>query len=410
MNKRLIALAIAGMVSVPALADTSNVQLYGMLDAGVDSATNVYADAYGNAQTNRVGRVSDYGSFLGLKGSENLSNGLSGVWQIEQGVAINGGNAGQPGSSSAPVVGSTNAFGANSVTNGTRNSYVGLSSTEAGTVMVGKHDTPYKMATASLDPFADTLGDYNGLVGSFMAAGALGEGASTYFDLRPANVLAYVSPNLSGFTFVGAYVFGAATATNMTSSTPTTNPYTSGNAESFAGMYTAGPLYLSAAYEKHNFGAAGTGSLDATSIGILPNTSNSAWKLGASYSIMDFTLAALYEKSSDNFSSTGGNLFGHSTWYLSGKYTMGAFDVSAAYGKANSDNVYTTQSDGATQYTLGGDYNFSKRTSVYALYTHLSNDSGAMYNLADTTAPVTFGAAVGGSTISAFSLGVKHMF
>jgi predicted porin len=271
-----------------------------------------------------------------------------------------------------------------------------------GTVMLGKIDTPYKTSTGRFDLFADTLGDYNGLVGAanFQGIGALTE-AGNYFDLRPSNVAAYATPNFSGFSAVAGYVFGAEAATSGTSN--------KGNAYSLAAMYEAGPLYLTAAYEKHNIGDANTGSLAVS------KAERKAWKLGAAYSIMDFTLATMYEKTDDNFNAGGSNLFGHNTWFVSGKYQMGAIALKAQYAKAGNDDTAiagTAGSSGAKQYTLGADYAFSKRTTVYALYTKISNDSHAEYNFALNPASNVAGSNFinTGVGISGVSLGVKHSF
>lgn len=367
MNKKLIALAIATAVSAPAMAATSNVDVYGLMSVGVDSVNNNNNGA--GDSTKRVGRVSDYASRIGFKGTEDLGNGLAATWQIEQQINTDG-------------VGTGAFAGA-----GLRNTFVGLKSKDLGEVRVGKHDTPYKMSTGRLDVFADTLGDYNGVVGASTATAAGG-----YFDQRTNNTVAYLTPNFSGFSAAGAYVFGAETATTGSAST--------GNIYSLAAMYEAGPLYLTAAYERHNFGAAGTGTLAATA-----NTEEKAWKLGASYSIMDFTLAAMYEKTDDNLNA-GSNKYGHRTWFLSGKYQMGATALKASYANAGSDNQSATVSNGAKLYTLGADYAFSKRTTVYALYTKISNDAGAAYNFAYNPA-----AGVGaGDTVSGMSLGLKHSF
>jgi predicted porin len=170
-------------------------------------------------------------------------------------------------------------------------------------------------------------------------------------------------------------------------------------------MYEAGPLYLTAAYEKHNIGDAGTGSV------ALHNLERKAWKLGAAYSIMDFTLATMYEKTDDNFNA-GSNAFGHNTWFVSGKYQMGAIALKAQYAKAGNDDTTTAGSTGAKQYTLGADYAFSKRTTVYALYTKISNDSNAEYNFALNPAANVAGSNFinTGVGISGVSLGVKHSF
>jgi predicted porin len=405
MNKKLIAIAIAAAVSAPAMAATSNVEVYGLMSLGVDSVSNNNATT-GDA-TKNVGRVSDYASRIGFKGAEDLGNGLKAVWQIEQQINADGGsNSNAAGTANSGVAGNPGAFGGA----GLRNTYVGLSSKDMGEVRIGKHDTPYKMATGRFDLFSDTLGDYNGLVGAANGidttnagtANATTNNSSSYFDLRPANVVAYITPNFSGFSAVGAYVFGGETATSGSAST--------GNAYSLAAMYDAGPLYLTAAYEKHNFGSTNTGSLSYGN-----NGERKAWKMGAAYSIMDFTLSAMYEKTDDNLSAVGTNKYGHRTWFVSGKYQMGAVALKAQYANAGSDDqtisvanggTNVIGNDGAKLYTLGADYAFSKRTTVYALYTKISNDSNAAYNFALNGA-----SGVGaGDAVKGMSIGVKHSF
>lgn len=378
MNKKLIALAIATAVSAPAMAATSNVEVYGLMSMGIDSVNNNNGAAGDSSK--RVGRVSDYASRIGFKGNEDLGNGLSAIWQIESGITADGGAGTTIGGSSTPLGGAA-----------LRNTFVGLKSDAVGTGMIGKIDTPYKTATGRLDPFADTLGDYNNIVGA-----ANGVAATSYFDVRAANIAEYVTPNFSGFSAAGAYVFGAESATTGSAST--------GNAYSLAAMYDAGPLYLTAAYEKQNFGSTGTGTLAGVA-----NADQKAWKLGAAYSIMDFTLAAMYEKTDDSLGAGGVNLLGHRTWYLSGKYQMGAVALKASYANAGSDDqsfAGVTGNDGAKAYTVGADYGFSKRTSVYALYTKINNDTNAAYNFAYNAAT----GVGGGDTVDGFSLGMKHSF
>ena len=376
MNKKLIALAIASAISAPAMAATGNVDIYGLMSVGVDSVQNGDASldttpATTTHNTNRVGRFSDYASRIGFKGSEDLGNGLSAIWQIEQQINVANG---------------AGAFGGANL----RNTFVGLESKDMGTVLGGRYDTPYKVATGRLDPFADTMGDYNGVVGA-----ANSVAAANYFDQRPSNVVDYISPNWSGLSVAAAYAFGAQTAVNNVAVTDK-----NANLFSLAAMYDAGPFFLSAAYEKQNFGfgVPPVGTMQGTA----PGQDQSAYKIGAGYSIMDFTLGALYEKSKDNFNA-GANALGHSTWYLSGKYQMGAIALKAAYGKANSN---ATANTGAKLYTVGADYSFSKRTTVYALYTQIKNDSAASYNFALNGA-----SGIGaGDKPSGFSLGMKHAF
>lgn len=379
MNKKLIALAIASAISAPAMAATGNVDIYGLLSVGVDSVQNG-DHTRATHDTTRVGRFSDYASRIGFKGSEDLGNGLSAIWQIEQQINVDNNTPASVSSDGTTASGGGNAFGGA----GLRNTFVGLKSNALGSVLGGRYDSPYKVATGRLDPFADTMGDYNGVVGA-----ASGLGAGSYFDQRPSNVVDYISPSWSGFSVAAAYAFGAENATaGMVDK--------NANLYSVAAMYDAGPLFLSAAYEKHNFGSSGVGTWAGT-----PNTDESAYKFGAGYTIADLTLGALYEKTKDNF--VPASSLGHSAWYASAKYQMGAVALKAAYGKANSNERADT---GAKLYTVGADYSFSKRTTAYALYTQIKNDNNAAYNFALNGA-----SGIGaGDKPSGFSLGMKHAF
>ena len=66
-------------------------------------------------------------------------------------------------------------------------------------------------------------------------------------------------------------------------------------------------------------------------------------------------------------------------------------------GRANS---WSNRADSAaTQFTLGYNYNLSKRTKVYGYYTRVNNDSNAVYSV---SAP--------GTDFSSFAVGVRHNF
>ena len=385
MQKKIIALAIAAAFSAPAFADTSNVTIYGVANMSYDLTNN------GVVSTNKV---SSNQSRLGLKGSEDLGDGLSAVWQIEQLIAMD------------------NAGG----TLGTRNTFLGLSSGSMGTVLLGRHDTPYKLATRGFDVFADTIADNRSLMGgaSLSTIGATSAGAS--FDGRQGDVVAYVSPAMGGFTGIIAYVAGAelANAANQTK----------GSAWSLAGLYGNGPLSANIAYEVHDFGtttAGGTGTLGPSSAlwpapltgGNLANLKESAWKLGVGYTMDAFNVNAVYERTSDSIGTAlalaDTDLLGHSSWYLSGKYSFGSDAVKLAYNTMGNMNAALGAATGAKQWTLGYDHNMGKRTTLYALYTRLSNDANATFGLA-TTSTGAVATTVAGNDPSAWSFGMKHTF
>ena len=83
MQKKLIALAVAGLASTGAFAQ-ANVTVYGVADATFDvvRASNV-KDGYDLGNTTRV---SSNSSYIGFKGAEALGNGLTAVFQVESGV------------------------------------------------------------------------------------------------------------------------------------------------------------------------------------------------------------------------------------------------------------------------------------------------------------------------------------
>ncbi|HZW25823.1 MAG TPA: porin [Gallionella sp.] len=362
MQKKIIALAIAAAVSAPAFADNSNVTVYGVANVSYDMTNTGGVAGFSN------NKVSSNTSRLGFKGNEDLGDGLSAIWQIESLIQIDG-TAGAAGNGLA-----------------TRNTFAGLSSATAGTVLLGRHDTPYNISNRKYDLFTDTLADNRSIMGG-------GVKAAASFNGRQPNVVAYISPAMSGFTGAIAYVAGAEGQTLSTQ--------TKGNAWSLAALYGNGPISANFAYEAHNAGSApGT-------LGLGAGLKETAWTISGGYKVEAFEVNGVYEKTSDNFAA-GANLNGHRAYYLSGKYNFGSNAVKLAYSNAGNTAAAST---GASQVTVGLDHSLSKRTTVYALYTQLSNNAGVAYGLSTngTGAPAA-GITGNGAKPSAFSFGMKHTF
>jgi len=379
MKKTLIALAVAGVVAAPAaFAATSNVDIYGVMSFSVDRANTDDSVAGSDDSDLVTGR--DNVSRFGLKGSEDLGGGLSAIWQVE--MQLNATNT----DSATFTTTSASTFKLTVGQTTLRNTFVGLKSASMGTLILGRHDTPYKLATSKLDPFGDTAADYNAIIGrsSTKSAGAL-------FDVRATNTVAYISPTFSGFHAAAAYVeVKNAEAVGVDNV----------SAYSVMGMYENGPLFASLAYEKHSnvLGATATDPI-------------SAWKAGLGYSFGNAKIGAVYEKTNggDNTAVAGTQEpNARSAWYLSGQYNMGAIALKAAYGRANDSDASATADDGAKFYALGADYSLSKRTTVYGLYTKLNNDgttvAGGGYDL------TPYSTSAVGNDPSVFSVGVKHSF
>ncbi len=357
MKKSLIALAVASAVSAPAFAATSNVDIYGKLHVSVSSFD---ADTAG-VDTNTG--VSSNASRIGFKGSEDLGGGLAAIWQYETTVNMDGQNSGNGG------------FGS------MRNSFVGVKG-GFGTVFAGIHDTPMKLLGRMVDNFGDTLADSRGILGATSLNG------TNIFDPRTNNTIAYVSPDFSGLTVAGAYVTDLNETDNAIDNNDT-------DAYSVNGVYKNGPLLLGAAYEKQNVSA---------------TTDRSMWRLAAGYKFGNAKLGALYQSSKSDVLTEE-----RKGWGVFADYAMGAVTLKANYLKAGDSE--SVAEDSGKQFTLGADYALSKRTTVYALYAKVTNDTAAVYGLGTgvgSTDRVSGGGTgtgiTGGADPSVFSVGMMHSF
>lgn len=260
MQKKLIALAVAGMFAAPAFAATSNVDVYGKLHMSVSN----YDDQAAGADL----QFSSNASRIGFKGAEDLGGGLSAIWQIEQTVGLD-------------ETGTSGGFAS-------RNSFLGLKG-GFGTALIGRHDTPLKSVGRKVDLFGDTVADSRGVMGLVS-------------DTRPNNTVAYVSPSFSGLQVSAAY-------TN--SSNNNTNPDTADNSLWSASVtYDNGPLFLGLGYsDGEQFDAAGIDreySLaagftmgDFKVVGQYVANDNvaadyDAWMLGGAYTMGNIVLKANY--------------------------------------------------------------------------------------------------------------------
>src|SRR5213594_1269136 len=134
MNKKLMAVAVAGALTAPGLAvaqigGTAGVSLYGRLD------TAVMIQKFSNEGTGTVpdlkkNDIFSPGNALGVRGREDLGGGTAAWFQLEAGAWPDG------RLDSAATTGSH--FGG-------RNSGLGVSSA-LGDIMFGIWDTPYKVS------------------------------------------------------------------------------------------------------------------------------------------------------------------------------------------------------------------------------------------------------------------------
>jgi predicted porin len=339
MQKKIIALAIASALTAPALA-FAEATVYGQANLSIDRIND------GNTNSGTSFNLVNNSSRLGLKGSEDLGNGMSAVWQMEGSVGMD-----------------TGATTAGQLFD--RNTYLGLSGASMGTILAGRYDTPYKISTRRLDVFADTNAADNR---KLMGAG---------HDVYRSNAVVYLSPSMTGFSIAAGTTFGSENAASTD---------TKGRTLSLAGMYEAGPIYATLAYDSVKYGT--VGDLNAAAAGFAVNDEAKAWKLGGGYAMDAITINAVIEK--PKFTPAAGGSSSSTNLYLAGKFAISTTDaIKLAYTKRGDTSGMTNN---AKQYALGYDHNMSSNTSVYALYTKITDN--------------TFAAA----DPSTISVGMKHSF
>ena len=353
MNKKLLAAAVAVAVASPAAFAESTV--YGKFHTSIDGQ---------DYETQNVDNyeVNSRASRLGFKGSEDLGNGLKAIYQLELGFDSTGDGPGQSGG---------NVFGSK-----TRNTFVGLSG-DWGTFLVGRHDTPAKMAfyAAGTELIGDSVIDLNlgnNLSGAYSANAPIG----VFHEYRANDAIAYVSPNFSGFTVAAAMIPGEDSGKKSPASTLTTTLTTTGGLvlpfsttvsacknqrDGLADHYSLGLMYkgnglqAGAGYSKYDLDQCGSSSADDYEV----------MQIGASYTMNNFKFGAHYEDSS----GVGGiKKNDYTAWGLVGKATFGNNAVSLLYTNAELDAPTKAGNIDRDGWGLAGEHNFSKRTKVYAAY------------------------------------------
>jgi predicted porin len=185
----------------------------------------------------------------------------------------------------------------------------------------------------------------------------------------------------------------AATSTSGTESSNGANSDPS--AYSASAVYASGPLYATLAHEIHKNSFT---SWDAA-------TTITGTKAGVGFAFGGTKLAAVYETLNDDKANSP---FSRNALYLALSQKLGRETIKLAYGIADDGDNPVTET-GATQITAGIDHAFSKRTTIYALYSTMDNDRDATYGLGQSGAGGAFTPGAGEDP-SVVSVGINHLF
>jgi len=386
MQKKLIALAVAGLVSAPAFAQ-SNVTIYGVADAYLGFGSHGDNDFQG------VGSAGLSGSRIGFKGTEDLGNGLKALFVIEQGFSIDTGLESSNG----------NAF--------QRQAFVGLGGS-FGTVSLGRQYAPGYHSSAAYDAFgAAAISPAAVLVGAPNATKGVIDGEAVEFKglsiapnsaARWDNSVAYTG-SFSGLTARAIYSFGGV-ETNKYKYDPIADEVSRsqkpGDDDAFGlGLeYANGPLAVGATYHqiKNN------------------EADQKEWLVGGSYDFSVVKLLASYQQA-DNVGFMKD--LDADLWQVGVVVPVGAAgNVHLGYGEVDYD--FENESSKAKSIGLAYTHAMSKRTTAYVGYNYTDNDDGLTLGAAPVgTADINIDANNKGTVAiedgeksKMFVVGVRHTF
>ncbi|PVV12786.1 MAG: hypothetical protein B6D82_09160 [gamma proteobacterium symbiont of Ctena orbiculata] len=316
--KKVLSLAIAAALVAPA-AVMADATLFGKAHFIIENVDDGDTDVWG---------VDSIHSRVGVKGSEDLGGGLKAVYHFEFKVNQDSGSG-----------------------LGDRNQFMGLAG-GFGTALLGRHDTPLKMAQGKFDEFGDLP---NGDLANVIPG-----------DDRVDNVIAYVSPAMGGLTFVGALVSGERPDLEL-----------DGPADhiSLAGLYSNGPIFASLAYNSYDLGQ---------SVGAEPSLlrltgiwNAGMWQVGVMWASMDLDLDGVDDP--DYLGLSGHVKVGSGkikAQYLMGDSTNGGVSglVPGFTPNVNVGFPVSDPENEVTQFSVGYEHSMSKRTKAHVGFTSYEED------------------------------------
>lgn len=381
MQKKVIALAVAGLVSGAAFAQ-SNVTIYGVADAGYVYGTGERTGTL-NKNANFSGIQSGLlaGSRIGFRGEEGLGNGLKAIFTLEYALSIDSdtgiGNGGAGAAATAGVTAGTNS----------RQQFVGLSHNKLGTVALGQQYAPSFYSSGRNDAFMSSTG-----IGSLARLTIVGDNSiSGTNPSRWTNAVTYASPTWSGFSVRAAYGFGE----NTSAATAAGNGVSRGDNGKFGvgGNYANGPLNLDLVYHSRQ-GVSTTANATQDSI--------NEWYLGGSYDFKVVKISGSYQDKNDN-NGTSANELGNNIWQVGATMPVfGKGKVYAGYSKLSYDQ---SGAGDIKAWNLMYTHSLSKRTTLYTGVTRFDIDNDALSGAASNS-------AVGGigEKNTTYAAGINHTF
>ena len=345
--KKFAVLAVFAAVSVSAQAQSA-VTLFGTLDVNARYVKN------GDNSLKSLSSDGATTSRFGVRGVEDLGDGLQAGFWLESSVKADEGTAGDG-----------SKFW-------NRRSTISLLG-NFGEVRLGRDTVPTYTGSSDYDVFS-TAGVATG--DKFITTQKLGATAVDTFK-RADNQISYFTPNtLSGFYGRASVAAGEGTAGKK---------YIGGRAG-----YAKGPLDVSLSYGQTTVAPAGNGDDKYTMV-----------VLGASYDFSVVKLSGYYTQ--QKFAAQKLAVFN-----LGAQVPVSqAGVVRVSYVNANASTSGANNLNDGRQFAIGYLHNVSKRTSLYATVAKVSNDTSGAYNVVSSS---TLPSLVAGQSSTGYEVGVRHSF
>jgi predicted porin len=370
-------IALAGLVATGAGVHAQSATVYGMIDVGVESISNVSVNGIGIGTLNRMPSTTGIlPSRLGFRGKEDLGGGLNAIYNLEMGFAPDTGASGQGG----------RLFG--------RYSTVGFSG-DWGAVTLGRQWS--MLFWSILD--SDIVGP---------AVYSIGSLDSYLPNARIDNSIAYKG-KFGNVTVGGTYSLGRDTVNAGPSPAGTNCAGESGADTSACREWSALVKYDTASwgaalgYDAIN-GRTPTGASDV----VLPAGLTSSAKSDARLTVNGYVklasakLAGGVIRRSNDGSATKPK---SDLWYVGASYPLTpALTIDGTYAKLAYKDIANWDSSLLAMRAL---YKLAKSTTVYAQMGHISNDS--LTNVSVSGGAPGSNTALGGSQ-TGIMLGVNHSF
>jgi predicted porin len=362
MKYKVPALALSTACCAASAQAQTNVTLYGVVDAGIEYANH----QVGGGSVSRLTSGNVAGSRWGLRGSEDLGEGLKAVFVLESGFDADTGKSAQGG----------RLFG--------RMAYVGLQG-QWGSLLLGRQQSE----------IFDLIGPYDPML---LAPKYSIFTQDLSFVSRADNTIKYIG-TFGGLVASAMYSFGAESGTAGGSEVPGSSKL--GREYGFRLSYSAGPFSVGGAYDETNTGTVTINPDAKTRRAVVAGTYDfSLIKVFAGYRWARAYDGAVLAGAIPGAANQGSNLWWTGlVWQVTPSASLGA----AAYYQ----DFQNTGND-PWLFVAMGKYAFSKRTDAYLSVGYTKNKGNS--NLGLSSGAAGFGNTPPGSNQLGATVGIRHVF